>query len=295
MDRLNLQSSVAHECEVHHRSLLREEPPDLAPVQTPTARERVARIVRTLESDVIPRLVRAHQPTNVLTHPRLGAEALAQVELQDFVAMILGADHSWDGTIRSLLNRAVSVESIYLDLLTPAARELGRMWEDDTASFSEVTVGVGRLQQIMRTLSPSFGAEVDHPADGRRILLVPAPGEQHTFGITIVAEFFRRDGWEVVGGTGEHTLDPVAAVRQEWFDVIGISVGVEARLDWLKSAIATIRNSSRNKGIGVMVGGPIFVAHPERADEVGADALAPDGREAPHMAEQLLDSRARRL
>ena len=74
-----------------------------------------------------------------------------------------------------------------------------------------------------------------------------------------------------------------------------ISVGVEARLDWLKSAISTLRQSSRNKGIGVMVGGPIFVAHPERADEVGADALAPDGREAPHMAEQLLDSRARRL
>ena len=141
MDRLNLQSSVAHGCEVHHRSLLREEAPDLAPVQTPTAHERVARIVRTLENDIIPRLVHAHQPANVLASPRLGADALAQVELQDFVAMILGADHSWDGTIRSLLNRAVSIEAIYLDLLTPAARELGRMWEDDTARVRKVRLG----------------------------------------------------------------------------------------------------------------------------------------------------------
>ena len=61
---------------------------------------------------------------------------------------------------------------------------------------------------------------------GRRVLLLPGPGEQHTFGLSMVAEFFRRSGWEVVGGTGPESLDPVRAVRDEWFDVVGISVGV---------------------------------------------------------------------
>ncbi len=83
--------------------------------------------------------------------------------------------------------------------------------------------------------------------------------------------------------------------RGEWFDVLGISVGVETRLDWLKSGISAVRQSSRNKGIGVMVGGPVFVEFPGRAAEVGADATAGDGRQAPSIAEQLLDSRARRL
>ena len=292
MDRLHFQASVDPVCEVHLRGMPAE---DLVPVQTPTARERIARIVRTLESDIIPRLVCAHQPTNIARGAGIGTQVIAPSELDSFLGMVLGVDHSWDGMVRGLLVRGVSVETIYLQLLTPAARELGRRWDDDTCDFSQVTVAVGRLQQIMRSLSPAFGSEVAHPADGRRVLLVPAPGEQHTFGLAIVAEFFRREGWEVLGGAGDHTLDPVTAVRNEWLDVIGISVGVEARLDWLKTAITAIRKASRNKGIGVMVGGPIFVAHPERADEVGADALAPDGREAPHMAEQLLDSRARRV
>ena len=28
-------------------------------------------------------------------------------------------------------------------------------------------------------------------------MLVPAPGEQHTFGLRVVEEFLLRDGWEV--------------------------------------------------------------------------------------------------
>ena len=44
-----------------------------------------------------------------------------------------------------------------------------------------------------------------------------------------------------------------------------------------------------------MVGGPIFVQRPERVSEVGADATARDGSEAPKVAERLLELRARRL
>jgi methanogenic corrinoid protein MtbC1 len=147
----------------------------------------------------------------------------------------------------------------------------------------------------MRGLSPAFGDEVSHPSDGRRVLLMPAPGEQHTFGLTIVADFFRRAGWQVVGGVGDSSLDPVALVRVEWFDVLGISCGAHGRLDWLKTGIGAVRQASRNKAIGVMVGGPIFTETPSLAADVGADATAVDGRQAPSMAEQLLGSRIQRL
>jgi MerR family transcriptional regulator, light-induced transcriptional regulator len=214
----------------------------------------------------------------------------------DFVELVLADQEAgYSEMIAGLRIRGVSVESIYLDLLAPAARELGRRWEEDLTSFSDVTVAIGRLQRLMRGLSPGFGSEVEAPADGRRILLIPAPGEQHTFGLSIVAEFFRRAGWEVVGADGKEGLDTATLVRKEWYDVVGISVGVEARLDWLKSGIAALRGASRNRAVGVLVGGPVFSLYPERAAEVGADATAPDGRQAPDVAEGLLGSRARRL
>jgi MerR family transcriptional regulator, light-induced transcriptional regulator len=121
----------------------------------------------------------------------------------------------------------------------------------------------------MRDLSPAFGREVEYPADGRRVLLAAPAGEQHTFGMSMVAEFFRRAGWEVVGGVGSLDADPALVAQGEWFDVVGISVGHHVRLEWVKATIAAIRQQSRNKGIGVMVGGPLFVVQPHAAVEGG--------------------------
>ncbi len=296
MDRLNPGPAapvVSPDCEL---------PPALAPDTQPgdlgdegASRERVSRIVQTIEADIIPRLVRAHRPP--AAQPAVPAPVVIDgAVIARFVSEVLAdGDAAWSQTVAELRERGASIDTIYLDLLAPTARQLGSLWEDDEVLFSDVTVAVGRLQRVMRSLSRSFGTEVDHPADGRRALLLPAPGEQHTFGLSMVSEFFRRAGWDVVCDLDSRALDPVSLVRSEWFDVIGFSAGAEARIDWLKSGIAAVRQASRNRAIGVMVGGPIFASNPARVAEVGADATAPDGRRAPAAAEQLLDERARRL
>lgn len=269
---------------------------DIEAQALPTPQERLARIVQTIEQDIIPRLVRAHREPAPEPLPAPPAPGVTAEDMQAFVPLILAPeDAGWQSLLERLLTRGVSVEDIYMSLLAPAAREVGRLWDEDRTPFSDVTVALGRMQRVMRTLSPAFGGATDSPADGRRVLLLPAPGEQHTFGLSIVAEFFRRAGWEVVGDTEAVAVDPAALVRREWFDIIGISVGIESRLDWLKSGIAAVRNASRNRAIGVMVGGPVFVASPERVVEVGADGTAVDGRQAPGMAEQLLEQRRKRL
>jgi methanogenic corrinoid protein MtbC1 len=297
MDRLNETASTLADpnalCEATRRTaeglLMDEAPPQ------PSLQQRMARIVRTIEADIIPRLVRSHRPA-VEACALPAVPQLAADDVTRFVDLVLApGDAGWTEMIASLRGRGLAVEAIYLELLQPCAQQLGLMWADDTLPFSDVTVGVGRLQRIMRSLSPAFGTEIDLPADGRRALLLPAPGEQHTFGLSMVAEFFRRAGWDVVCELDSRNAEPVALVRSEWFDVIGISVGVEARLDWLKSGIAAVRHASRNRAIGVLVGGPVFSADAALAARVGADATAADGRSAATTAEALLNQRASRL
>lgn len=269
---------------------------DLAPeAPLPSPRQRMGSIVRMIEQDIIPRLVQAHRAVPQGGPPATPTAAqVAHADVLAFVQAVLAPEDSlWHPVTDRLLAEGMAVGDIYLHLLAPAAQELGRMWDEDQISFTDVTVAVGRIQRVLRNLSPAFGREVDHPQNGRRVLLVPAPGEQHTFGLTIVAEFFRRAGWEVVGDGEARSADPAALVRSEWFDVIGISVGSDARLDWLKSGIGAIRNASRNRGIGVLVGGPSFAADATRVREVGADGTATDGQHAPLMAEQLLAERHR--
>jgi methanogenic corrinoid protein MtbC1 len=250
------------------------------------AKQRLARLARAIETDVIPRLVQAHRPQgNASTE----APSISDTEVQAFVAHILEEQETQiANAVVQLRARGVAVETLYLELLGPAARQLGHLWEEDLCDFSTVTVALGRLQRLMREWSPAFGAEVDHPPHGRRALFVQPGDEQHSFGLSMVAEFFRRDGWDVLGGVGGAVTDPAAKVRDEWVDIIGFSVGSDARVPWLKASIQAARAAARNPDLVVLVGGPPFTLRAELAAEVGADGTARDGREAPHLAERLM-------
>lgn len=257
------------------------------------AEARLTHLVKTLESEVIPRLLRAHR---VFPHALLPLVSQCppptEQEVQSFVSLVLGRDDlPVTECIADIRRKGMSVEMVYLDLLAPAARHLGAMWEEDLCDFTEVTVGLGRLQHLLQELSPAFGAEVQFPPHARRTLLMPAPGDQHTFGLAMVAEFFSRSGWEVASGNIHSPTNAVDMARQQWFDVIGFSVGSETRLDWLKDCIRIVRQVSRNRSVGIMVGGPVFAEHPEYVELVGADCTAADGKDAPVQAESLIGRR----
>lgn len=261
--------------------------------QRPAVEERLTRLVQTIEHDIIPRLVRAH-PQAQLPCAANEAESRPQAaDVEAFSAFVMARDDAAINTcIAGWRARGTTVETLFVDLLAPAARHLGKLWEDDRCHFADVTVGLGRLQQIMRGLSSAFGTEIEPPAGGRRALLMPAPGDQHTFGLSMVAEFFARAGWEVAG-----VIDPMPMlvqdkVHNEWFDLVGISAGSSTRLDGLQSCIASVRRHSHNRSIAVMVGGPLFALNPELVVTVGADGTCSDARHAPALAESLL---ARRL
>ncbi|MEI7463933.1 MAG: cobalamin-dependent protein [Burkholderiales bacterium] len=263
-------------------------------LERPAAEERMSRLVKTLEAEVIPRLVKAHRampisdmvPAACLCPPPTAADVEAFVQL-----VLRREDMPVLTCIEALRDKGMSVEVLFLELLAPAAKHLGVLWEDDRCDFTDVTIALGRLQRLLQELSPSFGTEVEFPANARRVLLLPSPGEQHTFGLSMVAEFFMHAGWEVAGGQGAYRDEAVDMVSRQWFDVIGFSVGSDARLDWLTTCITSVRQMSRNRDIGILVGGPIFALNPEYLALVGADATSKDGKQAPIAAEALIANR----
>ncbi len=269
---------------------------DLAPpVAFPDAQERLAHIVRTIETDIIPRLLQAH-PQEAAPALRVIAELPSADPVSVFTALVLGVnDEAWSDAIEAQLVRGVCTETLCMDLLVPTAQELGRRWEEDEISFTEVTVGVGRLQRALRALAPDFDQTGVGGLDGRRVLLLMVPGDDHTFGISVVAEFFRRAGWDVVGHCDARCADPRALVADEWFDLLGISAGSGTHLELLPGLITTLRQASRNPALAVLLGGPQALADEALAERVGADGLVSDARLAPAMAEKMLETRTGRL
>ena len=258
---------------------------------------RAVLLAKAVEYEIIPRLMLAHRvPQECAEHPLTTHQRVTPEDVALFAELVL---HEEDNVVRdcviALRDRGVPVESIFLDLLAPVARHLGEMWERDLCTFTEVTVGLGRLQKVLRENSASFGQfnGSHHSAEGRRILLMPCPGEQHTFGLSLVAEFFHRAGWDVV--TSFLATDAAAImVKKDWYDVVGFSLGAVAGAPKLSAAIRLVRDVSVNPKISIICGGPAFLLQPEVGAAVPADAIITDGPRAPVQAEKLVaDSRLR--
>ncbi|MBU1360292.1 MAG: cobalamin B12-binding domain-containing protein [Gammaproteobacteria bacterium] len=265
-------------------------PPGWAVEDRRAAADRQFRLTRTLEVDIIPRLVDVHRalPTESPAPPSGRGSPTAQ-DVEDFVQLVLAREHvPSQAFVEVLHQRGMSVETVYLDLLAPAARHLNYLWTQDLCDFTQVTLGLARLQRLLHELSPAMGTEGEARSNARRVLLMPACGEQQTFGLSMVAEFFHHAGWEVDCGSGVLECTAVDSVKGGWFDVLGLSVGISTRLDKLRACIVDVRAESRNKDILVLVGGPIFAGHPDRVKFVGADAAGLDGKLAPSQAERLI-------
>lgn len=256
-------------------------------------------LAKTIESEVIPRLMLAHRASGSTEYQALqqdGAHHASADEVEEFSRLVLNHDCPIAlEYLRVLVARGVSADAIYLELLAPAARLLGELWKADLCDFTDVTIGLSRLQQLLHEISPQFEPEVGPPVVDRRVLLVPLPGEQHTLGIMLVEEFFRREGWETCSGMPKSQAELARRVAAEHFDVVGVSVSCVVLLDKLAAAIEAVRAASLNKGVLVMVGGPVFLDHPEYAQRVGADSTATDGRDAVLQVRSLSERVASRV
>jgi methanogenic corrinoid protein MtbC1 len=176
--------------------------------------------------------------------------------------------------------RGLSPQVICLELLAPTARKLGQMWEEDACDFMQVTLGLGRLHQVLHRMNAEFLPDADgalQPAV-RRALLACVPGDQHTFGVVMVGQFLRREGWDVWSEFPLNNDELLDTVRGNSFTLVGLSVGSESRLEALKSAVRAVRRVSRNRSVCVMIGGPVLAKRPELASAVDADFSALDGK-----------------
>ncbi len=258
-------------------------------------------LAKTIEGEIIPRLMMTFSvlPSPLQPEPEHGVTGLlsdSQETTAELVQMLLHHDASVAVEyLQVLRNKGASLKDLYLDLLAPAARKLGSMWDEDEANFAEVTIGVSRLHQILLQFSPLFCANAtEHAGPGHTAAIFALPGEIHTFGIFMVVEFFRRAGWNVFSGSLSNDAEACQLLSTQDIDLLGISVSAETHLSELPDRIALLRSHSRNKKLNVLVGGQVFMHNPGLARKVGADGSATDGQQAVQLAESLLDAQSPR-
>ncbi len=106
-----------------------------------------------IEGDIIPRLLVAHS-SGAAAQTDAGSAEIDPCDASRFATLPLELEAAGLLTeVDAFLAAGVSVEAVYLDLLAPAARRLGTMWTDDDCDFIDVTMGLWRLQEVMREIA----------------------------------------------------------------------------------------------------------------------------------------------
>lgn len=234
-----------------------------------------------ISQQLIPRLLNSHNYNDRLGSPEVsGANTAALPEYNDFTdACRLGDSLRVNEIVDSLRAQGVSQERIFLDLITPAARHLGHLWDQDLCSFTDVTCGLAIMHHVIYRLGYEFRDGPHTKGEQTNVMMCCAPGSMHLLGATIVGDLFRREGANVVIEISSTEQELARAVANEWFDVIGISVAIESQLRQLKSLIQKLRESSGNPHVKVLLGGPIFMLVNATPDMFGADMIATNAPE----------------
>jgi methanogenic corrinoid protein MtbC1 len=268
---LQLTPMKHHDSARDELSALRE---ILSPVVEPSE-GHLHEFASVIENVIVPRLLMSHIHSNkVLARKKA---ALDEIGVQDFIDLTM--DQEPDAAIefvQGLLDDGIAFQDILLRLMAPAARELGERWVHDSASFVEVTLGVARMHRILREFDGIPGHMWSQGGAGRHALLLPVPGENHTFGLRLVQEFLLRESWRVSDHPVQRVEEIARLVADQSFDVVGLSLSGETLIDSLRFAISSIRSHSRNPSTKIIIGGHIFVERPELVSTMGADAYAPD-------------------
>ncbi len=261
---------------------------------TANAQGGLSWLINTLEKEVLPRLLQAHAHSEAGPdkRPTITDNDVPRTVVQQLVQMALTNDTAdMLAYVQAIHAQGVALETVYLHVLTPVARTLGEMWERDECTFTDVTVGLWRIKQVMHELSPTFQSVAQEQSHGREVMLVPTPGSAHNLGLFMVSEFFRRSGWRVSGELLSQPSDMLHAVQKDWIDLVGLSVGISDHVAPLADLIKALRGASRNPALQVMVGGPLMLAHPEYVSLLGADFMAVDAPTAVNQAEARVPMR----
>ena len=251
-----------------------------------------------LENLVIPQLIAGDKKAErVMPDKPTAPQPRIDDELIDQFARL-----SVEGDTRSLiefvdrrLDAGSSTESIFVDLLAPAARRLGQYWEDDSGDFVDVTMGLWRIQEILRELTVRVPPDLRSGHGTRRALFSTMPGEQHSFGTLMVAECFLRAGWEtdiLIAPTAQEITHRAAEVK---FDLVGLTVSNDCPTATIRSLVSSIKSVSDNPQVRVLLGGRVINETPDLVEACGADGTAIDAPSAVELAERLVPARAEYL
>ncbi len=177
------------------------------------------------------------------------------------------------------------VRTIYRDVLEPALKETGRLWEAgriDAAKehyVSEATeVLMAALYRFLKPRSGNRGAVVS----------LSVSGEYHRIGMKMISDILEEEGWlSYYLGVNTPTAALIDTLEERKAGVLALSATMEFNMDGVANLIYRVKSSPAVKHVRIIAGGRAFNLNQDLWKKIGADGYAPDLDSAVELVNNL--------
>jgi len=186
--------------------------------------------------------------------------------------------------VQKALDEGMSPQAVLNDGLIAGMDVVGRDFKNGDLFVPEVLIAARAMQAGMDVLRPLL-AQADVPTVGRYVIGT-VEGDLHDIGKNLVKMMLEGAGFQTIDlGVDVKPAQFVEAVREHQPKVIGMSALLTTTMVNMKATIEALEEAGLRESVKIMVGGaPVTVAF---AEEIGADAYAPDAPTAVEVARKL--------
>jgi len=183
------------------------------------------------------------------------------------------------------LDEGLSAQEVLNDGLIAGMDVVGRDFKAGDLFIPEVLISARAMHaglDVLRPLLAGSGA----PMMGKMVIGTVS-GDLHDIGKNLVGMMLEGAGFEIVDlGTDVSSEKFIEAVRAEGADLLGLSALLTTTMPGMKTTIEALTEAGLRDNVKVIIGGaPVTAGF---AEEIGADAYAPDAASAVDTARAFI-------
>ena len=132
--------------------------------QNVTSCDALDPLKRVIETEIIPRLLLAHSQTDEEREQATNCGFVAgEEEVAELTRLLLTQDVGIASAyVEAMHGQGATLGSLYLTLLAPAVQLVGDWWRADRCDFTDVSLALSRVQNLLRDFSPTPPGDRKH-------------------------------------------------------------------------------------------------------------------------------------
>jgi len=201
------------------------------------------------------------------------------------IAVIEGNNETAVELTKKALADGEAAKQILSERLLPAMEITGERFEKEEIWFPELLMAANAMKTAVDILRPEL-AKSGSAVIGK-YLIGTVDGDAHDIGKNLVSMFLEQNGWEVTDlGVDVSKERFCEEINTGDYDIVGLSAMLTVTLPEMENVIEGLKEAGLRNKVKIMIGGaPVTQAY---ADQIGADAYAPDAASATARAKKLL-------